>query len=70
MKRRVFLCQAASTAVVASCEPLHAMTPTPTRVIPRRTLGKTGEKLSIIGFGGIVVMNERCQLFRRCAQLR
>jgi aryl-alcohol dehydrogenase-like predicted oxidoreductase len=58
MKRRTFLCQAASTAVVASCESLHAMTPTPSRVIPRRPLGKTGEKLSIIGFGGIVVMNE------------
>ncbi len=26
-------------------------------VFPRRQLGKTGEKLSIIGFGGIVVMN-------------
>lgn len=25
--------------------------------IPRRVLGKTGQKLSIIGFGGIVVMN-------------
>ena len=28
------------------------------KAIPRRTLGRTGEKLSIIGFGGIVVMNE------------
>lgn len=27
-------------------------------LIPKRTLGKTGEKLSIIGFGGILVMNE------------
>jgi len=26
--------------------------------IPRRALGKTGERLSIIGFGGIVVMDE------------
>src|SRR3984885_5113722 len=59
MKRRAFLCQAASTAVVASCEPLQAMPPTPSRLIPRRDLGKTGEKLSIIGFGGIVVMNEQ-----------
>ncbi|MGO8734929.1 MAG: aldo/keto reductase [Terriglobia bacterium] len=27
------------------------------RPIPRRELGKTGEELSIVGFGGIVVMN-------------
>lgn len=27
--------------------------------IPKRALGKTGEKLSIIGFGGIVVMNAK-----------
>ncbi len=58
MKRRAFLQQAASTAVVASCDPLHALATTPSRTIPRRTLGKTGEKLSIIGFGGIVVMDE------------
>ena len=31
---------------------------TPTNPIARRTLGRTGEKLSIIGFGGIVVMDE------------
>ncbi|KUK23125.1 MAG: Aldo/keto reductase, partial [Thermotoga petrophila] len=24
----------------------------------KRILGKTGEKLSVVGFGGIVVMNE------------
>lgn len=28
-----------------------------TKSIPRRKLGKTGEELSIVGFGGIVVMN-------------
>ena len=28
-----------------------------TKPIPRRKLGKTGEELSIVGFGGIVVMN-------------
>ena len=27
----------------------------------KRILGKTGEKLSIIGFGGIIVMNETTQ---------
>src|SRR5262249_1474855 len=31
---------------------------TPGKPIARRPLGKTGEHLSIIGFGGIVVMNE------------
>jgi hypothetical protein len=58
MKRCAFACQAAGKAVFAECESFHAMTPTPSCVIPRRTLGRTGEKLSIIGFGGIIVMNE------------
>src|SRR5580692_8011018 len=58
MERRAFLKQAAITAAtVASASQLHAAK-TPTQPIARRTLGKTGEKLSIIGFGGIVVMNE------------
>jgi aryl-alcohol dehydrogenase-like predicted oxidoreductase len=58
MKRREFLKQAALTAAtVASTSQLHAAK-TPSNPIARRTLGKTGEKLSIIGFGGIVVMNE------------
>ncbi len=35
-----------------------AETASPARPIARRTLGKTGEKLSIIGFGGIVVKDE------------
>ncbi len=57
MKRREFLKQAGLTAAaVASTTQLKAATPT--QPIARRTLGKTGEKLSIIGFGGIVVMNE------------
>jgi len=30
---------------------------TPSRLIPKRKLGKTGEELSIIGLGGVVVMN-------------
>jgi aryl-alcohol dehydrogenase-like predicted oxidoreductase len=59
MKRREFLKQAALTAAtVASASQLHAADKTPSNPIPRRTLGKTGEKLSMIGFGGIVVMNE------------
>ncbi len=60
MERREFLKQAAITAAaVASAPRLHASDPkTPARPIARRPLGKTGEHLSIIGFGGIVVMNE------------
>ena len=57
MERRAFIRQAAITAAaVASTSQIKASTPT--NPIARRTLGKTGEQLSIIGFGGIVVMNE------------
>jgi aryl-alcohol dehydrogenase-like predicted oxidoreductase len=59
MKRREFLKQAGLTAAaVASTSQLNASSPTPSNPIAKRTLGKTGEQLSIIGFGGIVVMNE------------
>ncbi len=62
MERRDFLKQAAITAAVASASRISASDArpsiTPSRPIARRVLGKTGEKLSIIGFGGIVVMNE------------
>jgi len=59
MKRRDFLKQAAITAAaVASASQMTASPTTPTDPIARRTLGKTGEKLSILGFGGIVVMDE------------
>lgn len=59
MQRRVFIQQAAITAAaVASAGKISALPKTPANPIAKRTLGKTGEKLSIIGFGGIVVMNE------------
>ncbi|MGA2168907.1 MAG: aldo/keto reductase [Terracidiphilus sp.] len=59
MKRREFLKQAAITAAaVASTSQLNASAATPANPIARRTLGRTGEQLSIIGFGGIVVMDE------------
>jgi aryl-alcohol dehydrogenase-like predicted oxidoreductase len=59
MKRRQFLKQAALTAAtVASTSQLRASGTTPSNPIAKRSLGKTGEKLSIIGFGGIVVMDE------------
>ena len=57
MRRREFLKQAAVTAAtVAASNQIKAKTPA--NPIQRRALGRTGEHLSIIGFGGIVVMNE------------
>ena len=55
---------AASAVALSACAPISelptaAPTPTePTYKIPRRALGKTGWILSVVGFGGIVVMNE------------
>src|SRR6201988_5281839 len=57
MERRDFLKQRALTAVAAASTKFSTAV-TPTTSIARRPLGKTGEQLSIIGFGGIVVMNE------------
>src|ERR1035437_3299629 len=59
MERRDFLKQAAITAAAVGCtSQATASAATPTSTIARRALGKTGEQLSIIGFGGILVMNE------------
>src|SRR5689334_22989740 len=57
MKRREFLKQAAVTAAAVSASS-QLKAKTPSNPIPRRALGRTGEHLSIIAFGGIVVMNE------------
>jgi aryl-alcohol dehydrogenase-like predicted oxidoreductase len=56
MERRDFLKQSAFAAAAAASTRLTSATTT--RPIARRPLGKTGEQLSIIGFGGIVVMDE------------
>jgi aryl-alcohol dehydrogenase-like predicted oxidoreductase len=56
MERRDFLKQSAFTAAAAASARIAAASPA--QPIARRTLGKTGEQLSIIGFGGIVVMDE------------
>ena len=56
MERRDFLKQSALTAAAAATTKLSAATST--NPIARRPLGKTGEHVSMIGFGGIVVMNE------------
>ena len=57
MERREFLKQSAFTAAAAATTKISAAA-TPANQIVRRPLGKTGEHLSIIGFGGIVVMDE------------
>ena len=57
MERRDFLKQGALTASAAASARFSAAA-TPTNLIARRPLGKTGEHLSMIGFGGIVVMSE------------
>ena len=57
MERRDFLKQSALAAATAATTKFAAAA-TPAYPITRRPLGKTGEHLSIIGFGGIVVMNE------------
>ena len=59
MERRAFLQGASLTAAaLASHRQAQASAQTPSSPIARRALGRTGEQLSIIGFGGIVVMNE------------
>jgi aryl-alcohol dehydrogenase-like predicted oxidoreductase len=60
MNRRDFLRKGTAAAgIVASREMLQAAARAESGLapIPKRPLGKTGEQLSIIGFGGIVVMN-------------
>jgi aryl-alcohol dehydrogenase-like predicted oxidoreductase len=56
---------AASAAALAACVVVPDSPPAsgegagePAYKIPRRALGKTGWRLSVVGFGGIVVMNE------------
>src|ERR1700750_594951 len=61
MERRDFLKQSALTAAAAASAKFSAAA-TPTTSIARRPLGKTGEHLSIIGVGGVVVMNEDTSL--------
>ena len=58
MKRRDFIRTSALTAAAATVGDHYSSATTASESIPRRPLGKTGEHLSIIGFGGILVMNE------------
>ncbi len=57
MERRDFL-KGSAFAAAATASGQFSRAATPAQPIARRPLGKTGEELSIIGFGGIVVMNE------------
>jgi aryl-alcohol dehydrogenase-like predicted oxidoreductase len=63
MDRRSFLTTGAIAAGLAATPGLSAATPWPSpsdkgfTLIPRRRLGRTGRDLSIIGLGGIVIMN-------------
>ena len=63
MDRRSFLTAGALAAGLAATPSLSAATPmlSPSdagfKPIPKRRLGKTGQDLSIIGLGGIVIMN-------------
>lgn len=63
MDRRGFLTTGALAAGLSAMPGISAATPWPSpsdkgfKPIPRRRLGKTGRDLSIIGLGGIVVMN-------------
>ncbi len=52
MQRRDFLKRTAAAAVISPARGLAASAP-----IARRALGRTGEKLSIFGFGGTAVMH-------------
>ncbi len=60
MKRRTFLKDAAAAAAMLACFPAGLAGVERERArgkIERRPLGKTGRKLSIIGFGGLVLKN-------------
>ena len=51
MERRDFLKQSALTAAAAAATKISTASTTPTTPIAKRVLGKTGEHLSMIGFG-------------------
>ena len=64
MNRRNFLKSTATSMTLLNCFPamLSALERSGEEgKLERRSLGKTGEKLSILGFGGIVVMNATAQ---------
>lgn len=70
MKRRTFVRKTVQTSIVLSAVPLfNGCDQGTTGLLPKRTLGKTGEKLSVIGFGGIIVSNiEQAEANNRVAR--
>ena len=56
MKRREFMVTTAAAGLTASST-VHRLAAEEAGTLEKRALGRTGEKLSIIGFGGIVVMD-------------
>ena len=57
MKRREFIQDAALGSLALGLTSFGANQAADEPAIPKRTLGKTGEKLSVIGFGGILLNN-------------
>jgi aryl-alcohol dehydrogenase-like predicted oxidoreductase len=64
MQRRHFLANVSAAGVLSGLDPAYlaakeelATGKTPEREVERRKYGRTDERLSIIGFGGILVMN-------------
>jgi len=58
MKRRTFVRKTVQTSIALSAIPLLDNCSKGTNeLLPKRRLGRTGENLSIIGFGGIIVSN-------------
>ncbi len=58
MKRRTFVTKTVQTGIALSALPLiKGCDNEPAGLLPKRRLGRTGEKLSVIGFGGIIVSN-------------
>ncbi len=56
MKRRTFVTKTVQTGIALSALPLiDSCGKDAGGLLPRRHLGRTGEKLSVIGFGGIIV---------------
>ncbi len=62
MKRRIFVRKSFQSGIAISAIPiLNYCGDTSSTLLPKRKLGRTAEELSIIGFGGILVMNETAE---------
>lgn len=58
MKRRTFVTKSIQTGIALSALPLFDGCNQESKgLLPKRRLGRTGENLSVIGFGGIIVSN-------------